>query len=173
MREVWDGDRGTSELSRLPRTDQAKAHDRAFLHSKYVSDFGESLNLGQRLSGFFVPPITSLYTFSVRSDDASALYLSPDSSSEGIENHLIAYAPSYSRESWTYFDEQTSDPILLEEGEHYYYMMVGNQGYGPWNIAFGAKVHNLSYNARPYVGDNEQQLLAISSTVIKEEHVSV
>ena len=38
-------------------------------------------------------------------------------------------------------------------------------------MALGAKVHSLSYNTRPYIGDNEQQLVAISSTVVKEEHV--
>ena len=38
----------------------------------------------QRFTGFFVPPVSSLYTFNVRSDDESRLFLSSNASS----NHL-------------------------------------------------------------------------------------
>ena len=136
-----------------------------------MSDFGELNNINHRFTGFFVPPVTSLYTFGIRSDDASAFYLSNDSRSENLPIEATSLSQAYSRNSWTFYPQQTSEPVLLEGGKYYYFKMVGNQGAGPWEIAIGAKVHNLSYNARPYIGDNEEQLVAISSTVVKEENV--
>ncbi len=127
--------------------------------------------INHRFTGFFVPPVTSLYTFGIRSDDGSAFYLSSDSSSENLPSEPTSLAPTYTRNLWNFYPQQTSAPVLLEGGKYYYFMMVGNQGTGPWEMALGAKVHSLSYNTRPYIGDNEQQLVAISSTVVKEEHV--
>jgi len=89
-------------------------------------EFGERYYFVQRFSGFFVPPLTSLYTFVVRSDDQSRLYLSPNMSDE--HKQLIAYAPYHTSRSWNRFPEQTSAPILLEAGKAYYMDAVSNQG---------------------------------------------
>lgn len=173
LREVWDtGYASLTTINGRPRTTNTAVHERTFLHSDFVSDFGEFDYIAQRVSGFFVPPVTSLYTFGIKSDDASALYLSPNSSSDNILAHQVAIAPAFSRGSWVYYDTQTSDPILLQAGEYYYFVMAANQGGGPWEMSIGAKVHNLSFNSYPYDGDYEQQLIEISSTVAKEQHVS-
>ncbi len=169
---MWtDGGRFITTIISREKSDQIANHERAFLHSDFVSDFGEFLNLNQRFTGFFVPPITSLYSFGLRSDDASAFYLSTDSRSENLRSEPIAIAPQFSRNLWDYYNTQTSSPVLLEEGKPYYFAMVANQYSGPWTVALGAKVHNLSYTDPPYVGDRERQLVSISSTVVKEEHV--
>ncbi len=172
QRELWtDGGRSVTTIISREKSDKIANHERAFLHSDFVSDFGELYNINQRFTGFFVPPTTSLYTFGVRSDDASALYLSTDSRSENLSREPIAISPGFSRNLWDYYDTQSSSPVLLEKGEYYYYAMVANQRSGPWHVALGAKVHNLSYTDPPYVGDMERQLVAISSTVVKEKHV--
>ena len=173
LREVWDtGYASLSTINGRPRTTNTAVHERTYLHSDFVSDFGEFYNIGQRLSGFFVPPVTSMYTFGIRSDDASAFYLSPNSSSDRILDHEVAMGPSYTRGIWDYYDTQMSEPIFLKAGEYHYFVMVGNQATGPWEMSIGAKVHNLSYNSYPYDGDFEEQLIEVSSTVRKEQHVS-
>lgn len=124
-----------------------------------------------RYSGFFVPPLTSLYTFNLLSDDASALYLSPNTSR--AHKRLIAEGPQYTRNSWTHFSEQTSSPILLEAGSAYYIEAIHSQGFGPWAIGFGAKIHALNKTSRISFADHELQDIAISSKVVKEKQVCV
>lgn len=173
LREVWStGNNAISTINTLPRAADTIVDERTYLHSDYASNFGTITNIVQRLSGFFVPPVTSLYTFQIRSDDLSTLYLSPNSSSDRILDYEVAVAPQYTRNSWTYFPSQTSEPILLEEGKYYYFMLPSNQGGGPWEMGIAAKVHNLSYSSYPYESDREEQLIAVSSTTVKEEHVS-
>ena len=117
-----------------------------------------------------MPPLTSLYTFVVRSDDQSRLYLSPNMSDE--HKQLIAYAAQHTRRRWNYFPTQTAAPILLEAGKAYYMEAISNQGPGYWDLGISAKIHNLSFNTYPFNGDNEVQMIGISSVVVKEEHVS-
>ncbi len=44
-----------------------------------------------RLSGFFVPPQTSLYTFNIRPDDASRMSISTTMSKEGLRRVITVY----------------------------------------------------------------------------------
>ena len=85
---------------------------------------------------------------------------------------LIAYAPQWTINSWTYFFTQTADPIFLEAGKAYYIESLLNQYVGPWDIGISAKIHNLNWNSYPFNGDNEVQRINVSSLVVKEEHVS-
>ena len=62
--------------------------------------------------------------------------------------------------------------MYLEEGKYYYFEMISNQGYGPWYVGLGAKVHSLSHTSYPYQGDRESQRLTISSATVRETIVS-
>ena len=158
------------DVEQRPRAENTSPQERLCRDDKSPSEFGERRHFGQRLSGYFVPPVTSLYTFSIRSDDNSRLYLSPNMSAE--HKQLITYAPHWTRRSWTYCPTQTSDPVLLEAGKAYYIEFLHNQYGGGWDIGISAKIHNLSWNSYPFNGDNEVQRINISSLVVKEEHVS-
>ena len=65
-----------------------------------------------------------------------------------------------------------SSPILLEAGHPYYFELLGHQYLDSWYLGMGMKMHNASFYTYPYVGDKEKQLVAITSTVIREKHVS-
>jgi len=170
LREVWTGFSFLDGVEGRPRAENTSPQERAYRDEDSPREFGERYNFVQRFSGFFVPPLTSLYTFVIRSDDHSRLYLSPNVSDE--HKQLIAYAPQYTRRRWNYFPTQTAAPILLEAGKAYYMEAISNQGGGPWDLGISAKIHNLSFNTYPFNGDNEVQMISIFSVVVKEEHVS-
>ena len=171
LREVWTGGFDwLDNVEQRPRAENTSPQERLYRDHSSPREFGERRRFTQRLSGFFVPPLTSLYTFSIRSDDQSRLYLSPNMSAE--HKKLIANAPQHTRHSWTFFSTQTANPVLLEAGKAYYIESVLNQFSYGWDIGISAKIHNLSWNSYPFNGDNEVQRINISSLVVKEEHVS-
>ena len=143
--------------------------ERVYRDTGYPAEFGELFLFNQRYSGFFVPPVDSLYTFNIISDDLMRLHLSPNTSREHKE--LIAYANSWTRNSWNYHETQVSEPLYLKAGQAYYIEAVQGNGYGPWNIGFGAKVHSISWTSDRALADHETQLIDISSTVVKETQV--
>ena len=153
-----------------PRSELTTPQERAYRSSGDFREFGERTNFAQRYSGFFVPPLTSLYTFQIQSDDQSRLYLSPDTSEE--RKQLVAFADQFTRNQRDYLPSQTSKPVLLEAGSYYYIEALSNQFGGPWHYGFGAKVHSLDWTSYPYQADKEVQRIRISSTVVKEQHVS-
>lgn len=69
-----------------------------------AADIGNyGANYVVRLSGYFIPPTTTAYTFFINSDDASDLFLSTDSTQ--TNKHLIAQEPIWSNP----YDWLTSD----------------------------------------------------------------
>ena len=65
---------------------------------RYLNSFetpsGQGNNYAERVSGYFIPPITTNYVFFVCSDDDSDLFLSSDSSA--ANKHLIAQESAWS-----------------------------------------------------------------------------
>ena len=160
-------------LEQRPRSDLTSRQERLYRNDDDEREFGENNYFVQRYSGFFVPPVTSLYTFAIRSDDLSRLYLSPNHLPEDKE--IITYSPTYTsvtQQRWDFYPSQMSEPIYLEAGEYYYIEALHNQFPGPWDLGIAAKIHSLDHNSYPYDSDNEVQLINISSTVVREQHVS-
>ena len=143
--------------------------ERFYRHYSYTPEFGEQNYFNQRYTGFFVPPIDSFYTFNFISDDLLDLYLSPNSRREDKE--LIAYSNSWTRNSYNYFASQTSSPKYLKAGQPYYIEALQSQYGGPWYIGVAAKIHNLTWTEDYALADHEEQIIRISSTVIKETQV--
>ena len=135
------------------------------------AEFGERFRFNSRYRGYFVPPYDGLYTFYIRSDDNSRLYLSSNSSVEHAE--VIAESPYYSREVWDYFDSQKSVPLDLKSGQAYYIEALHYQNNaGGWHVEFGAKFHNTTMTSSQAYGEHERQRIQISSEIRKETHVS-
>ena len=130
LREVWIGGnwRLIDSFLTEPRSGLTSIQERAYRDSSSSREFGERYNFIQRYSGFFVPPVTSLYTFSILSDDLSRLYVSP--SMDADEKQLIAYADSFTANLWNRHETQTSTPMMMERGQYYYMEAYSNQGTG-------------------------------------------
>ena len=89
LRELWNGITNLDTIRDLPRAINTSIQERLFrISTLSTPEFGEEFSLGQRFSGFFVPPKSSLYTFNLRSDDLARLFLSPNASSQFAE-HII------------------------------------------------------------------------------------
>lgn len=152
-----------------PTGDNYAIQERTYRDSSNPSEFGEVYYFNSRYTGFFIPPVTSLYTFNLYSDDLSRLYLSPNASSAHKE--IVAYAPQYTRQSWNYFPQQVSEPIFLEAGSVHYIESTHCQGAGPWSLGFGAKIHSLTWTDDRALADHEVQLVSINSNIIRESQV--
>ena len=129
--------------------------ERSYRTSSHPSSFGERVNFNQRYTGFFVPPITSDYIFSILSDDRMRLFLSPNTSRAHKE--MIADAPAQTTNRWNRFPTQSSRRIRLEAGKSYYMEALHSQAGGPWRIAFGVKALSLNWTDDRALADHEEQ----------------
>lgn len=172
-REVWLGrSQKPSTLKDLPYGYPDPNNDWTIeeIFWKSTSEFGESVYFQQRYSGYFVPPITSKYTFNIISDDSMEFYLSTDSTRTNLQK--IAYIDSYtSKTEWAKFDTQASTPIELIGGKAYYIEGLQTQYVGGWHIGMGVKIHNLSWTSDRALADHEEQTVVLQSTINKEKQV--
>lgn len=111
-----------------PRSDNSAPQERAYRDNTDPREFNELKNFNQRWSGFFVPPLTSFYTFSVLSDDHSRLYVSTSMDREDMQ--LLAFSNIHTSGQWDLFETQTSAPVMMEQGQYYYMEAYSNQGDG-------------------------------------------
>ncbi len=96
--------------------------DRGDSRRAYPSDAREGY--GARLSGYFVPQQTTNYTFYLRSDDASRLQLSTDSSPANLVTLTEELA------CCTAFSAHASASISLVAGQSYYMELLYKEGVG-------------------------------------------
>lgn len=82
--------RGGVLATNRSRSEDQVVHERLYRHHQATpADFGEVSHFCEIFSGYFVPPVTSLYTFNIMSDGWSELYFSVDSSETTLNR--IAY----------------------------------------------------------------------------------
>ena len=103
-----------------------------------LSAFAE--NYGSRTSGWLTPAETGSYRFFIASDDASRLYLSPNSAAAGaveIASEIgccNAFAEPDSADPASNGSKLTSDPVTLTAGQSYYiYLDHKEGGGGDWS----------------------------------------
>lgn len=94
-------------------------------------DFGPlGSNYGMRIYGWITPEVSGTYTFFLRSDDASELWLSPDSDPEKAV--IIAYEEGccdpFKEPGGT--ATETSEPVTLTAGTRYYVEVLCKEGIG-------------------------------------------
>ncbi len=79
---------------------------------------------GGRLSGFLVPPVSGSYTFAIRSDDNSQVFLSTN---DQPANKVLLTAEGGCCNS---FDVNVSAPVMLAAGQRYYIEALMKEGGG-------------------------------------------
>lgn len=105
-------------LTRLPR----------FTHTSYV----------QVMSGFFVPPLTTNYSFYTVGDDYVEVQMSPDATPEGLRR--LARAP-YHLDRFYDHPDASSEPVWMEAGRRYYTRIYHSEWTGDDNYAVSLRVH--------------------------------
>jgi hypothetical protein len=91
---------------------------------------------GERVRGYFVPPLSGGYRFYIASDDASELYLCP--TTNATTKTRVAYLTGYSgSRNWTGNASQKSSLIQLAAGQRYYLETLHKEGAGGDHLAVG------------------------------------
>jgi hypothetical protein len=89
---------------------------------------------GEKVYGFFIPPLTGDYVFWIAADDAGELYLSNGTNPAFAVSiascpTAVSYAPG-NPYMWLQMPSQRSQPISLQAGGRYYFQALMKQGPG-------------------------------------------
>jgi hypothetical protein len=104
-------------------------YDATFYRTNSTSPSNVGDNYGLRLWGFFIPPTNGNYTFYVRSDDESDVYLSPDANPENktlVASQTGSGRPYDSHDGHPRFSTMTG----LVAGQMYYFEALLKEGGG-------------------------------------------
>jgi hypothetical protein len=100
---------------------------------------GLGINFGQRLQGFFIPPVTGSYCFHINSNASSELWLSTDESSANATKIASVSGWTY-RQQWDKYASQKSAAIPLTAGQRVFYRVLHKAGsYGYHQTGIGVE----------------------------------
>ncbi|NJM15435.1 MAG: hypothetical protein HC896_08720 [Bacteroidales bacterium] len=134
--DVWYSIEGNpvSQLTNDPRFPNEP--DSSSSRSKLQGPTNIADNYGTRMLGWVYPPTSGNYTFWVSSDNASALYISTNSSSSNKVKIAEVGGNGYTSPlQWTKYASQKSVPINLVAGNKYYIEVLHKAGGGGDHVA--------------------------------------
>jgi PKD repeat protein len=129
LREFWSGISGSSvgDLINTPNYPNNPSGSSNITQFQGPTNFTN--NYGTRVRGWIVAPQTGNYTFTLTSDDASALYLSPNAEPQYMQ--AICNVPGWTNETeYTKYATQTSASIPMVAGRYYYVELLHKEGSG-------------------------------------------
>ncbi len=129
LAERWLGVNGANVADLLahpayPHAPTTTFHPTSFDGPNDVADL-----YGTRVRGYIVPPVSGEYTFTVTSDDAAMVFLSPNHEAQYM-THLCEVPGWTNPEEFNKYLEQVSAPVYLEAGGHYYVELLHKEGQG-------------------------------------------
>lgn len=133
-REYWGGISGSTVNDLLnspnyPGNPTTVTYPTSFQVSPSVNN-----NFGTRMRGYIIAPTTGNYVFTCTSDDASAVYLSPNA--EPQYKQLICSVSGWTNEAeFNKEPGQTSAAVPLVAGRYYYVEMLHKEGSGGDHLA--------------------------------------
>ncbi len=136
-RQVWFGINGNNvaDLTNNVRFPNSPDLNEA-LADAFESPLDWNETYGQRVAGWFVPPISGGYRFYIASDDASQLFLSP--TTNAASKARIAFLSGWTgSRNWTANASQQSSLIQLAAGQRYYIEALQKEGGGGDHLAVG------------------------------------
>ncbi|XP_070541075.1 fibrocystin-L-like [Ptychodera flava] len=166
LREVWTTTRADSlDDVASYSSDADDYHSEVITESSSPSQssFGESDQYSSRISGYFVAPYDSEYTFHIICDDKAALYFSM--TEDKADKQMIVECPSHNSD-WT---AHKSSPIQLVGGNHYYIEVPHIEYTGHDNVAIGVSIEDTPFTSGQVgAATNEIQKISTSSATEKE-----
>ncbi len=129
LAERWNSISGTSVSDlvnhpNFPNNPSVAFHPTSFQGPVNIGD-----NYGTRVRGYIIPPITGEYTFTLTSDDASVVYLSPGSDPQ--HKVELCSVPGWSGETEYFkYPSQVSAPVMLQAGAYYFVELLHKEGTG-------------------------------------------
>lgn len=133
-RQYWSGIGGSAviDLSASPNFPNNPTSTNALTSFQGPTNLAN--NYGTRVRGYIIAPQTGNYTFTLTSDDASALYLSLNA--EPQHKQLICSVPGFTGATeYDKYPSQVSGPIALVAGRYYYVELLHKEGSGSDHFA--------------------------------------
>lgn len=127
LRQFWTGIGGTSIPDLVNHPNYPNNPSGSSVITTFQGPTNWANNYGTRVRGYIVAPQTGLYTFTVTSDDASAVYLSLNA--EERHKRLICSVPGNTlANEFNKFPTQVSASIQLVAGAYYYVELLHKEG---------------------------------------------
>lgn len=129
LREFWSNIAGTSitDLTSSPNYPNTPSGS-SFINS-FQGPVNWANNYGTRVRGYIIAPQTGNYVFTLTSDDAGVLYLSPNAEPQFMQ--AICYVPGWTGQTeYTKYPSQVSASIPLVAGRYYYVELLQKEGSG-------------------------------------------
>ena len=129
LAERWTGVTGGDVASLLNHPNYPHAPNATFYPNSFQGPNNIADNYGTRVRGYIIPPVTGEYTFTVTSDDASMVFISPNAQHQF--KTLVCEVPGWTNPAeYTKYPQQVSAPIMLQAGAHYYVELLHKEGQG-------------------------------------------
>jgi len=93
-------------------------------------------NFGQWVRGWIIPPATGKYTFSIASDDQSALFVST-SADPNLKQPMASLDQWTNFQQWDKYPTQKSKVVVLKAGKPYYFEAFQREGTGGDHLSVG------------------------------------
>ena len=129
LREYWSNVAGTSlsDLTSSPLYPNSPSGSSNITSFQGPTNWAN--NYGTRVRGYIVAPSTGNYVFTLTSDDAGILYLSPNAEPQFMQ--AICSVPGWTGETeYTKYPSQTSAAVPLVAGRYYYVELLQKEGSG-------------------------------------------
>lgn len=117
-----------------------------YLESPDYANYGD--NYGVRLSGWFTPPVSGSYRFSVASDDSSSLRLSTDANPANAVQ-VASVSGWVDEDSWSANPSQQSAARNLVAGQSYFVEILHKEGGGGDHLSLGWSLNGAAYSLVP------------------------
>jgi len=131
----------------------------------------------QVLIGFFVPPVSTNYSFYTRGDDNAGVWLSTDASP--ANQRLIAYTPYY----YTSFfnlgpigsasNTLVSKPVFCEKGVPLFFRVFHQEGGGGDFFDVGLRIHGAESNDQVLLNDLAPYLSPLQQRTYSVQRISI
>lgn len=134
LREYWTGISGTSVSDLTSSADYPNNPTSYDYRNNFTAPVDWADNMGQRMRGWLIPPVSGDYTFWVSGDDETQLFLSTDGDTANAT--MIAHVPGWTGSLvWDKYSAQKSAVITLQAGKAYYIEGLMKEGGGGDSIA--------------------------------------
>lgn len=129
LRELWTGIGGSALSDLTTHPNYPGSPNSVSYPTLFQGPTNLTNNYGTRVRGYIIAPQTGNYVFTLTSDDASMLYLSPNAEPQHAQP--ICSVPGWTNETeYTKYPSQVSAAIPLVAGRYYYVELLHKEGSG-------------------------------------------
>ncbi|MBK9074423.1 MAG: PKD domain-containing protein [Flavobacteriales bacterium] len=128
-RDFWSGISGSAVINLTSSPNYPDNPTSTTFPTMFQGPANTANNYGTRMHGYIIAPETGIYHFTITSDDASVLYLSPNAD-PAFKQYTCEVPGSTGNTEYTKYPTQRSGNIQMQAGAYYYVEMIQKEGSG-------------------------------------------